>query len=93
MMSIPRGFIDGFVGWSKQVIALCLTTFLQTTFLVIGLLVFKENFLIGIGLMMSANEIPRIAEHFGLDTSTRGNLMGTVYATQSALSVAKSFIK
>jgi len=35
--------------------------------------------------MMSANEIPRIADQFGLDTSTRGNMMGTLYATQSIL--------
>ena len=84
MISVPRGYIDGFTGWSKQIIALCLTTFLQSVFLVAGLMVFQDSLLLGIGLMLSANEIPRIAEQFGLDSSTRGNMMGTIYATQSA---------
>ncbi len=90
MISVPRGFIDGFTGWSKQIIALSLTTFLQSVFLVAGLMVFKDSLLLGIGLMMSANEIPRIADQFGLDTSTRGNMMSTIYATQSAMNIIKS---
>lgn len=93
MLSIPRGFTDGFIGWCKQVVAICLTTFLQSLFLIAGLMVFRDNLLLGIGLMMSANEIPRIADQFGLDTSTRGNMMGTIYATQSALNIAKTIIK
>ncbi|CAM3592590.1 conjugal transfer protein TrbL family protein [Erysipelothrix anatis] len=90
MLSVPRGFTDGFIGWCKQIVALCLTTFLQSVFLVAGLMVFKDNLLLGVGLMMSANEIPRIADQFGLDTSTRGNMMGTIYATQSALNIVKT---
>ena len=31
MFSIPKGYTDGFVAWCKQVIALCLTAFLQMT--------------------------------------------------------------
>lgn len=90
MISVPRGYIDGFTGWSKQIIALSLTTFLQSIFLITGLMVFRESFLLGIGLMMSANEIPRIADQFGLDTSTRGNMMSTIYATQSIVGIAKN---
>lgn len=90
MISVPRGYIDGFTGWSKQIIALSLTTFLQSIFLIAGLMVFRESFLLGIGLMMSANEIPRIADQFGLDTSTRGNMMSTIYATQSAFTLLNS---
>ena len=90
MLSIPRGFTDGFIGWCKQVTAICLTTFLQSLFLIAGLMVFRDSLLLGVGLMMSANEIPRIADQFGLDTSTRGNMMGTIYATQSALNVIRN---
>jgi len=32
--------------------------------------------------MLAASEIPRIAGQFGLDTSTRGDLMSTIYAAQ-----------
>ncbi|MFV0518834.1 MAG: conjugal transfer protein TrbL family protein, partial [Lachnospirales bacterium] len=74
MFSVPRGYVDGFVGWCKQVIALCLTAFLQTLILTVGLLTINENILIGLGLMLSATEVPRIAGHFGLDTTTKNNL-------------------
>lgn len=61
LFSVPRGYIDGFVGWCKQVIGLCLTAFLQATVLIAGLIVIKDQALLGLGLMLSAGEIPRIA--------------------------------
>ena len=36
MFSVPRGYSDGFTQWCKQVVGLCLTTFLQATILVAG---------------------------------------------------------
>lgn len=90
MFSVPRGYIDGFVQWCKQVIGLCLTAFLQATILVAGLLVFKDNLLLGLGLMLSANEVPRIAGTFGLDTSTRANVMSAVYTAQTAVNTTKT---
>jgi hypothetical protein len=90
MFSIPRGYIDGFTGWCKQVIGVCLTAFLQTTVLVAGLMVFNDHALLGLGLMLSATEIPRICGQFGLDTSTKANLMSAVYATQQAISITKT---
>ena len=85
MFSIPRGYIDGFVQWIKQVIGLCLTAFLQSTILVAGLMVFKDHALLGLGLMLSAGEVPRIAGTFGLDTTTRANIMSAVYTAQAAI--------
>lgn len=90
MFSVPRGYIDGFVQWCKQVIGLCLTAFLQATILVAGLLVFKDHLLLGLGLMLSANEVPRIAGTFGLDTTTRANIMSAVYTAQTAVNTTKS---
>ena len=60
MFSVPRGYTDGFNQWMKQVAALCLTAFLQTTLLFLGLLTFPGNMLLGLGVMLAANEIPRI---------------------------------
>ena len=37
MFSVPRGYYDGFLQWCKQIIGLCLTTFLQATILTAGL--------------------------------------------------------
>lgn len=90
MFSIPRGYIDGFTQWIKQVIGLCLTAFLQATILVAGLMVFKDHALLGLGLMLSAGEVPRIAGTFGLDTTTRANIMSAVYTAQAAVNTTKA---
>ena len=89
MLSIPRGYIDGFTQRIKQVIGLCLTAFLQATILVAGLMVFKDHALLGLGLMLSAGEVPRIAGTFGLDTTTRANIMSAVYTAQAAINTTK----
>lgn len=92
MFSVPRGYIDGFVSWCKQVIGLCLTAFLQATILVAGLMVFNSNMLLGVGLMLASSEIPRIAGQFGLDTSTRANLMSTFYAAQTVMNMTRTVV-
>ena len=89
MFSIPRGYTDGFVQWIKQVIGLCLTAFLQSTILVAGLMVFRDNALLGLGLMLSAGEVPRIAGTLGLDTTTHANIMSAVYTAQTAVNATK----
>lgn len=93
MFSVPRGYIDGFVGWCKQVIGLCLTAFLQATVLIAGLMVVKDHALLGLGLMLSAGDIPRIAGQFGLDTTTRANVMGAVYAAQGAVNLTRTVVQ
>jgi len=93
MFSIPKGYTDGFVAWCKQVIALCLTAFLQMTLLFLGLLTWQESFLLGLGVMMAANEVPRIAQNFGLDTSTRVNIMSAVHTTTTAINLTRAIAK
>ena len=93
MFSIPRGYVDGFTQWIKQVIGLCLTAFLQSTFLVAGLMVFKDHALLGLGLMLSAGEVPRIAGTFGLDTTTRANIMSAVYTAQAAVNTTRTVVQ
>lgn len=93
MFSVPRGYIDGFVSWSKQVVGLCLTAFLQATILIAGLMVFNSKMLLGLGLMLAASEIPRIAGQFGLDTSTKANLMSTMYAAQTAMNMTRTVVQ
>lgn len=93
MFSIPRGYTDGFIQWCKQIIGLCLTAFLQATILIAGLMVFKDHALLGLGLMLSAGEIPRIAGAFGLDTTTRANIMSAVYAAQTAVNTTRTIVQ
>ena len=93
MFSVPRGYTDGFIQWCKQIIGLCLSAFLQATILVAGLMVFKDHALLGLGLMLSAGEIPRIAGAFGLDTSTKANLMSAVYTAQAAVNTTRTVVQ
>ena len=93
IFSVPRGYTDGFNQWCKQIIALCLTTFLQTTLLFMGLITFSNNLLLGLGIMLSASEVPRIAQQFGLDTTMRMNVMSVVHATTTAVNLTRSITK
>lgn len=93
MFSIPRGYADGFNQWVKQVIALCLTAFMQTTLLFLGLMTFATNMLLGLGIMLAANEVPRIAQQFGLDTSVKVNMMSVVHSTTTAVNMTRALCR
>ena len=93
MFSVPRGYIDGFMQWIKQIIGLCLTTFLQATILIAGLMVIPDHCLLGLGLMLSAGEVPRIAGAFGLDTSTKANMLSAIYTAQAAVNTTKTVVQ
>jgi len=92
-LSVPRGYMDGFNAWCKQVAALCLTSVLQVTLLTAGLLTMDGHPFLGIGIMISANEVPRIAERFGLDTSVKVNFMSVYYASRMAVNMVKGIAK
>lgn len=93
MFSIPRGYKDGFFGWCKQVVGLCFTVFLQNMFLVIGLSIFKTQLIVGLGVIMGAAEIPRIAQQFGLDTSTKSHVSSMAMTVNSFMNVGKTIAK
>lgn len=80
LFGVPRGYTDGFFSWCKQVIATCLTAFLQTTILYLGLLTYTQHALLAVGLCLSATEVPRIAQMYGLDTSVRVNMMSVSHS-------------
>ena len=90
LFSLPRGMTEGFTGWCKQIVALCFTTFMQTTLLLMGLITMEAHPLLGLGVMLASNEVPRIAQHFGLDTSTRFNAMSAVHTTTTAINLTRA---
>ena len=90
MFSIPRGYQDGFNQWMKQVIAICLTAFLQTTLFYLGLLTMSDHMVLGLGIMFAANEVPRIAQQFGLDSSVKVNMMSVVHTATTAASLVRA---
>ena len=59
--------------------------FMQTTLLYLGLMTFPGNMLLGLGIMLAANEVPRIAQQFGLDSSVRVNMISVVHGRLSCL--------
>lgn len=89
MFSVPRGYTEGFVQWIKQVIGTCLTAFMQTTLLYLGLLTFQNHMLLGLGVMLSANEVPRIAQQFGLETTARMNLLSVIHASSTIVNLSR----
>lgn len=93
MYSVPRGYTDGFVQWMKQIAATCLTAFMQTTLLYLGLLTFSDKMLLGLGIMLAANEVPRIAQQFGLDSSVKVNMMSVVHATTTAVNMTRALAR
>ena len=56
-------------------------------------MVIPSHCLLGLGLMISAGEIPRIADTFGLDTSTKANMMGAVQTASMAVNTTKTMIQ
>ena len=90
MFSVPRGYADGFNQWCKQIAALCLTAFMQTTLLFLGMLTFQNNMFLGLGIMLAANEVPRIAQQFGLDSSVRVNMSSIVHTASTAVTIGRA---
>ena len=93
MFNLPRGYTEGFTGWCKQIIAICFTTFMQNTLLFMGLITLQTHPMLGLGVMLAANEVPRIAQQFGLDTSMRVNAMSAVHTTTSAINIGRALAK
>lgn len=59
--------------------AICLKAFMQTTLLFLGLISFPNNMLLSLGIMLVANEEPRIAQQFCLDSFVNVNMMSVVH--------------
>lgn len=57
------------------------------------MLTLQDSMLMGLGIMLTANEVPRIAQQFGLDSSVRVNVSSMVYSTSSAINLAKNLMR
>lgn len=95
MFSLARGYTDGFSAWSRQVVATCFTAFVQNILYLLALILIQDtgvsNLYFGLGLMLVAAEVPRIAQMFGLDTSARGNIGAAVHSASSVFMLVKQF--
>ena len=50
-----------------------------------------SGLMLGLGIMLAAGEIPRIAGMFGLETSVRPNINGVINTAQSAVHLKQIF--
>ena len=66
---------------------------LKETLLFLGMMTLSDNMLLGLGIMLAANEVPRIAQQFGLDSSVRVNVSSMIYSTNSAVNLARNIMK
>lgn len=90
MISVPRGYMDNFYGWCKQVIALCLTTLFQNLLMFGGLMTIPMNLFLGIGIMVAAKEVPRICGQFGLDTSIKASFTNMAMGANASIQAVKA---
>ena len=58
-----------------------------------SLLTFQTDLLMGLGIMLAANEVPRIAQQFGLDSSVKINMMSVVHASTTAVNLSRVLTK
>ena len=52
-----------------------------------------DPMLLGLGIMLAAGEVPRIAQQFGLDSSVRVNMSSVIYSTNSAVNLTRNLMK
>ena len=61
--------------------------------LFLGMMSFQTNMLLGLGIMLAANEVPRIAQQFGLDSSVRVNMMSAFHTTSTAVNLTRALTR
>ncbi len=99
MFSVPRGYTEAFFSWCKQVAGLCVTSFMQNILLVLGLAVYLNSdvdffdVILAGGVMLSATEVPRILQQFGLDTSMKANVSQAIFGVSGVMNIVGSFAR
>ena len=66
---------------------------MPTTLLFLGVMTLSDNMHLGLGIVLAANEVPRIAQQFGLDSSVRVNVSSMIDSTNSAVNLARNIMK
>ena len=50
----------------------------------------SDQLILGLGIMFAANEVPRIAQQFGLDSSVKVNMMSVVHTATTTASLVRA---
>lgn len=99
LFSIPRGYTDAFWSWCKQTAGVCITAFMQNFLIALSFFVVSvygvsntTTLVLSVGVALSASEVPRILQQFGLDSSMRANISQAIFATSGIVSIARAFV-
>ena len=89
----PPGLYGRFTQWVQAGHWPVSQRLLQATILVAGLMVFSDKALLGFALMLAAGEGAPRRGAFGLDTTTRANIMSAVTAQVAVNTTARTIVQ
>lgn len=107
IFSIPSGGSDGFIEWCRQTIAIAVTNAIQVGILYIGLCLLSNNMvnikdlhvsgsinsLLGIGVILSATSVEKLAGRFGMAVNSRQHIGGAISQANASVSLGSSIGK
>lgn len=100
IFNIPRGHVDAFFSWCKQVLALYITTFAQNFLLALSLMIMgtgsginAANMCLFIGILLASAEAPQVLQQFGLDSSVKASATQTIFAINGMTNLVGSLGK
>jgi hypothetical protein len=83
MISIPRGYMDGFVDWSKQTIGIGLSACLQIIAVALGSKMCVDHLFLGLAIFMASGNVDRLMQRFGIVQSASVNVFSIIHAAGS----------
>ena len=83
MISIPRGYMDGFMDWAKQTIGIGLSACLQIIAVALGSKMCVDHLFLGLAIFMASGNVDRLMQRFGIVQSTNVNLFSMIHAMGS----------
>ena len=83
MVSIPRGYVDGFMDWAKQCIGIGLASCLQIIAIALGSKVCVDYLFLGLAIFLAAGDIDKLMQRFGIVSVPKMNLFAITQVANS----------
>lgn len=83
MISIPRGYMDGFMDWAKQCIGIGLASCLQIIAIALGSKVCVDHLFLGLAIFLAAGDIDKLMQRFGIVSTPKMNLFAITQVANS----------
>ena len=93
MISIPRGYMDGFIDWAKQTIGIGLSACLQIIAVALGSKMCVDHLFLGLAIFLASGEVDKLMQRFGIVQSNSANLFAIVHAAGSLRMLVGGFAR